>query len=190
MDFKTKGKIIIGLTGGLASGKTAAAGFFEDGGALVICSDTLAAKHFALNSDKIKKLFGTADKKEIAALVFKDARKRKQLEALLHPLITKEAAQIIKAAKNRVIVFDMPLLYEAGFGSSFDLTLCVYAAQTTRAARALKKGISAADFKNRNAAQLPLEAKAQMADIVLYNEGTHAALRAKILKLYNNLIKK
>ena len=181
INFKTSGRITLGLTGAVSSGKSAAAARFKKCGALVINADELAAKHFALNAEKIKKYFGTDDKKQIAACVFKNPASRKWLESLLHPAAIKEAKQIIKNAGQKIIVFDAPLLFEAGLGNSFDLTICIYAAYDIRLCRA---AFAVADFKARDGAQLPLDFKAANADIVIYNEGAKKDLEAKISKVY------
>ena len=173
-------KIILGLTGGVSSGKSTAAAAFKRAGALVICADILAAKYFGLKIKEIQKYFGTCDRAQIAAEVFTDAKKRKWLEELLHPLISKEAKKIIKTAEESVIVFDAPLLFETGLQNSFDLVLCIYADFKIRQKRA---AFSAADFKKRDAAQMPFEEKTRRADFVIYNEGTKKDLEAKIIKL-------
>ncbi|MDR1941385.1 MAG: dephospho-CoA kinase [Endomicrobium sp.] len=189
INFKTSGKIVVGLTGAMASGKSEASSIFKKAGAEVICADCLAAKYFNLTRVKIKNYFKTADKKLISKEVFQNAAKRKWLEKLLHPLILKEAAGIIKKTKNKIIVFDAPLLFEAGLQNAFDLTLCVYAEREESLERALSKGVGAEDFKRRCRAQIAPERKAQMADIVLYNNASRKDLENKIKKLYKSLKK-
>ena len=184
INFRKNGKIVLGLTGGISSGKSTAAAAFKKAGALVICADDLAAKYFNLKIKEIQKYFGTCDKAQIAAQIFTDAKKREWLEELLHPLILKEAQRIIKTAKKRVIVFDVPLLFEAGLQNGFDLVLCIYASFKTRQNRT---PFARADFKKRDAAQIPLEAKAAAADIVIFSESAKKDLETKIKKLYRTV---
>jgi len=174
-------KTVIALTGGISSGKSAAAAAFKKAGAFVICADNLAAKYFDANSAKIKKYFKTSNKKKIAQIIFKNAAKRKWLENLLHPLILEEARKQIKKSPAEIIVFEIPLLFEAGLQKSFDFVLCIYAGQQTRLKRT---PFASADFKKRFLAQMPLEIKAQKSDFVIYNEGSQKELQQKITKLY------
>ena len=173
-------KKIIALTGGISSGKSAAAAAFKKAGAFVICADKLAAKHFDANAAKIQKYFKTAERKKIAQIIFKNAAKRKRLENLLHPLILKEAQALIKKSPAQTIVFDAPLLFEAGLQKSFDFILCIYCAQKTRLKRT---SFTPADFAAREAAQIPLELKAAKSDFVIYNEGSKKELQQKVSKL-------
>ena len=179
INFRKSGKIVLGLTGGISSGKSTAAAAFKKAGARVICADTLSAKYFGLKIEEIQKYFGTCGRPQIAAQVFTDGKKRKWLEELLHPLISKEAKKIIKTAKERVIVFDVPLLFEAGLQNSFDLVLCIYASFEIRQKRT---SFTRADFKRRDAAQMPLEDKAAAADIVIHSETAKKDLEAKVIK--------
>jgi dephospho-CoA kinase len=183
-NFKTRGKIIIGLTGGVSAGKSAAAVAFKKAGAFVVCADALAAKHTALLLPAVQKYFKTTDKKQIAARIFKSAAARKWLERMLHPPIIKDAAAMLRETSAKIAVFDAPLLYEAGLGGGFDLTVCISAAYETRGKRSK---FTAADFKRREAAQMPPQLKAQKADIVILNEGTKKDLEAKISKLCSAL---
>jgi dephospho-CoA kinase len=186
-NFKARGKIVIGLTGGISAGKSVAAAAFRKAGAFVICADALAAEHLALQLPAVQKYFGTADKKKIAAQVFKSAAKRKWLERRLHPLIIKDAAATLKKSSAKVIVFDVPLLFEAGLQNSFDLVLCIYADTEVRRKRAALSRFAAGDFDARDDAQMPLMQKAQKADIVIFNNGAKRDLAVKISKFYRSL---
>ena len=183
-NFKTRGKITIGLTGGISAGKSLASAAFRKAGAFVVCADALAAEHLAKQMPAVQKYFGTADKKQIAALVFKSAVKRKWLERKLHPPVIRDAAAALKKSAAKIAVFDAPLLCEAGLQNAFDLSVCINADYETRQKRSK---LAAADFKKRDAAQMPPLCKAQKADIGIFNEGTKKDLEAKILKLCSAL---
>lgn len=184
MNFRKEGSFVIGLSGGLASGKSAVLKVFEKLGAEVICSDELSAQNFALLKDKIEGYFNTTDKAQIAEKIFKNAQDKKWLEKLLHPLVLQEALLKIKQSAKKIIVFDIPLLFECGLEDSFDLTLCVYTDFDIRLKRALARKMTKEDFINRDKAQLPLEQKAQRANLVIFNNSTRKDLQEKIEKLF------
>ena len=184
MNFRKEGSLVIGLSGGIASGKSTVLKIFKELGAEVICSDTLAARNFTLLKDKIEAHFNTADKAQIATKIFKNAQDKKWLEKLLHPLVLKEADSKIKQSTQKIIVFDLPLLFECGLENSFDFTLCVYADFNIRLKRAIARKMTKQDFINRDKAQISLEEKAQRADFVIFNNLTRRELQEKIEKLF------
>ena len=185
MDFRRAGKKVIGLTGGMASGKSAVLDMFGELGAETICADKLGKKYFEILKDRINEVFDTSDRAKIAASVFKDDAKRKWLENLLHPMILAQAQEIIKNTDKEIIVFDLPLLFEAGLEGGFDLTICVLSDDKTRLKRALAKGFDKEDFKRRDLKQERQEIKADKADIVIYNNGDRKTLREKAVKIFN-----
>lgn len=187
IDFKRNGKTVIGLTGGISGGKSTALEKFSSLGAEIICADKLSKKYFEILKDKIAEVFSSANSGEIAEAIFKDDVKRKWLESLLHPLILKEAAEIIDQSERKIIVFDLPLLFEAGLENSFDLTLCIYTDDKIRLKRALAKGFKEADFKARDLKQIPLNQKAQKADIVIYNNSNRKEFEEKLERFFNSL---
>lgn len=185
MDFRIKGKKVIGLTGGISSGKSTVLEIFGELGAETICADNLGRKYFEILKDRIAETFNTADRAKIASLIFKDDAKRKWLENLLHPMIISQAQEIIKNTDKAIIVFDLPLLFEAGFEGGFDLTICVWADDKIRLARALAKGFEREDFKRRDLKQYGLELKADKADIVICNNGDRKTLKEKTVRIFN-----
>lgn len=184
MNFKKEGSLVIGLSGGIASGKSTALKIFEKLGAEIICSDALAAQNFDLLKDKIESHFNTTDKTQIADKIFKNAQDKKWLEKLLHPLVLKEAQARIKQSSKRIIVFDIPLLFECGLEDSFDLTLCIYCDFNIRLKRAISRKMAKQDFINRDKAQMLLEEKAQRANLVIFNNSNKRDLEEKIEKLF------
>ena len=189
LDFHQEGKLIIALSGAIASGKTAVLEEFAALGAETICADALAAKYRQLLKTKIKNAFGTEDKNKLAKLVFRDTEKLKELENMLHPLILKEAKEIVQKTSKKVVVFAIPLLFEKGLEDSFDLTVCVYTSYKKRVKRALLRGTNEDYFKRCEETQLPMAVKAERADIIIFNEGTRADLKNKIARFYNTLKK-
>ncbi len=188
-DFITENKLVLGLSGGIASGKSAALEVFASLGARAICADDISRRCFAMLKDKMEAYFGTSDKAQIAHAVFTDAQKRAWLENLLHPLILQAAREEVKTCAEKIAVVEIPLLFEKGLEDAFDLTLCVYADYNIRLKRALAN-FTERDFILRDKAQMPLEQKAQRADIVLINNSNRKELESKIKKFYGVLLKR
>ena len=184
LNFRRQGKTVIGLTGAISGGKSTALQVFEESGAEVICSDKLSRKYFDICKQEIYERFKSLGRTEIAETVFKDDTKRKWLENLLHPLIFKEALEIISASNKKIIVFDVPLLFETGLENSFDLTICIYTDDKIRLKRALEKGFKKEDFLKRDLKQMPLEQKAQKAERVIYNNSDRKTLEEKIKRFF------
>lgn len=189
LDFRQEGKIIVGLSGAVASGKTAALEEFATLGAETICADTLAAKYRANLQEKLKKTFGSDDKKYLAQLILQDREKLKQLENMLHPLIYKEAKEKIQNTSKKIIVFAIPLLFEKGLENGFDLTICVYTSYQKRLKRALARGTNQNYFDWCEQTQIPMAEKANRADLIIFNEGPRVNLRDKITHLMSILKK-
>lgn len=187
-DFKTEGKIVLGLSGAMSSGKSAALEVFASLGAFTVSADEISARCFTLLEGKLKDYFGTHDKTQIAKIVFEDGSKRSWLENLLHPLILQSARAEVKKCPQRIAVVEIPLLFETGLEDCFDLTVCVYADYNIRLKRAMAK-FSQKDFTLRDKAQMPLEEKAQKADIVLINNSNRKDLEGKIKRFYDVLLK-
>lgn len=188
-DFKVKGKTVIGLTGSIACGKSFAAAIFKKLGAKVISADELSIKVFNSLLPVIKEHFGTDDRLKIASVIFADKAQKQWLEGKLHPAILQAAQEEIKQSAQNIAVFDVPLLFESGLNNSFDLIVCIIADYDVRLKRALERGLSADDFKQRDAAQTPQEEKIKGADIVFENNNTPEDLEAKITKFYYGLNK-
>lgn len=189
LDFHQENKIIIGLSGAIASGKSAALEEFATLGAEIICADNLAAKYRNSLKEKLKGTFGTDDKKHLAQLILQDREKLKQLENMLHPLIYKEAREIIQNTSKKIVVFAIPLLFEKGLENAFDLTICVYTSHQKRLKRALERGTNENYFNWCEQTQLPMVEKANRADILIFNEGPRVNLRDKITRIMNILKK-
>lgn len=192
-----RGKTVIGLTGGAASGKSAALGFFGKLGAFCVSTDELAKEVLTSPAcyNKILQNFGSVvflkdgsiDRKKLASEVFSDKSRRKRLESILHPLILLRALSLIKKSHEKIIIAEVPLLFEAGLEQCFALTVCVDAAYGKRLERAAARGWSAGELKRRSAAQLGAEEKAERADIVIRNEGSLKELGKKVKRIYSFL---
>lgn len=186
MNFKKFSCCVLGLTGCILCGKSAALAAFKKCGAFTLSCDEIAREVSARPSvqKKIQTVFGVTDRAQLAQKVFASSRLRKQLEALLHPLILREVAKRLKSCCAPVAVVETPLLFEAGLQDAFDITLCVAAPQRVLAARARKRGLSQKDFLKRSKVQWSQQQKAAAADICLLNDTTLAALEGKVRNIY------
>ncbi len=187
------GKIVVGLTGPIASGKSLALKYFADEGALGISADAVAAQVLTSPAcyNRILTRFGSKiiltngflDKERLAAEVFGVPAKRKWLESLLHPEILKRINSLIKKSRKKIVVVEAPLLFEAGLAECFTFTVCVDAPERDRRARARRRGWTPAQYAARKAAQLSAEEKRSRADITLENGGPPRELKARIGQL-------
>lgn len=180
-------RLKVGLTGGLASGKSTVAFWLGEAGYKVLDADRLVADLYApgeAGTEKVLALFGQAaidaegavDHDRLAELVFADAASRKRLEQAIHPLVRE---RFLAAAKETdgVAVLEATLLIEAGFAAEFDLVATVEADVETRVARAVARGSAEDDARARMDAQGPDTLRRSGADLVLDNNGDLEALR-------------
>lgn len=194
MSCGREGQVVVGLTGGIACGKSAAAEIMGRLGWVVISTDGLTGRLLAedeavmnaIRSEFGPEVFlkeGTVDKARLGRLVFASPSKRRWLEELLHPLIRKEWLQATRTAKSDRVVVEIPLLYEKGLESEFDYVVSVFAHQRTQMHRMQQRGLSEEESLSRLAAQLPASEKAGRADYVLLGEGTLPWLARQVERL-------
>ena len=179
--------IWIGLTGGIASGKSEASRVLLGKGVPVVDADTIA--HLALRPGEssykeIKKVFpgeifatdGSIDRKALGALIFSDASQRQKLEAIVHPYVqkkVKEKRQALAAQGNRWAVYDVPLLFESRLENQFDRILVISCRTELQKQRLMKRnGLSESEAIARIQSQIPLMEKVQRADDCIENNGT------------------
>ncbi|MBT2533801.1 dephospho-CoA kinase [Arthrobacter sp. ISL-48] len=175
----------IGLTGGIASGKSVVASRLAGLGAVVVDADALAREVVepgtpglagvveAFGSDMLDGN-GRLDRAKLGSVVFGDPSRLAVLNGIIHPLVREAAAGIIaSSAEGAIVVQDIPLLVETGQGSNFHLVLVVDAPDNLRIKRMLEsRGMSADEARSRMAAQASREARLAAADAVLENSGT------------------
>lgn len=182
-------KRLVGLTGSIASGKSTALRGLADCGVFALSADDLVRELYQTAPVKcqLEKWFATTDTTQIAREVFSSPKKRKQLEDFLHPLVWNLAQNKLKKASVSWAVFEIPLLFEAGWDSRVDLTVLITAGAKTAAARLKARGISAQEYNMRRQTQLAEAEKISRADIVIYNDGTKTDLEVKMKRLYEAL---
>jgi len=206
------GSILIGLTGGIGTGKSRVAELLRSLGAAVECSDAIVRELQAPGGEGLAAIVATfgreyltdageLDRPKLGKLVFDDAGARVRLNLIIHPLVTRETQARVAAHRARdvtVIVADIPLLLEgkkAGIGSGavlpFDAIAVVYATEEQQLARILARdALSREDALARIRAQLPIEEKRAQADVVIDNSGSWEATEKQVRGLYADWVKR
>jgi dephospho-CoA kinase len=189
----------IALTGGIGSGKSLAAEYFEELGAVVIDSDQLARDAIERGSpgfDEVVARFGDSilsggeiDRSKLAEIVFRDEVARKDLEAIIHPQVREIATRIAaRTAQDGVVINQIPLLFETNGQGRFDLVITVSASLENRRARLAERGLKSYEIERRIAAQASDEQRASIADIVIENNGSIEELERKVLEVWEREI--
>lgn len=195
--------ILVGLTGGVATGKSTVANMFKQCGAVVIDADLLARQVVEPGKPAwraIVKLFGktvlnpdnSLNRHALGAIVFLHPAKRRALEAIVHPRVAREQARLTKQAARKdphaVVIYDVPLLFEAGIDKRVDQTIVVTADQTTQVSRLKKRDdLSRAEALRRIHSQMPLTRKIRQADHVVNGTLPRSSLRKKVGQLFKSL---
>lgn len=195
----------IALTGTIGSGKSTVAKILQKLGAFIIDADALAHQAVEKDSSGLASVvaeFGpeilnedaSLNRKKLGELVFHDPSKRKKLEAIIHPMVRDLAAKQSELAQKKkppLIVYDCPLLFEAGLDKAgFQEILLVCATPQQCFQRIMKRDrLSMAEAKARLASQLPLEYKKERASMVIDNSSSLDALEEKVQKVFDKLRK-
>jgi dephospho-CoA kinase len=189
----------VGLTGGIASGKSTVADELARRGALVIDADRLAREVVEPGTAELAKVAerfpgtvvdGRLDRAKLAAVVFADPHARGDLERIIHPAVRKRAAELEQSAPpGSVVVHVIPLLVETGQESDFDLCVVVDVNHETQLSRLLARdGMTRAEAEARISAQATREQRLAAADVVIDNSGSVNQLREQIDNLWPVLL--
>lgn len=182
---------VFGLTGGIASGKSAVAKIFRDEGVPVIDADEIAREVVAPGTPGLAAVVdafgpralaadGTLDRKAVAAIVFEDADARAKLNAILHPAIAAASAARFAELGDVLACYDAALLVERGLAEAFRPLVVVAAPRALQRSRLLARDqLSPEEADARLAAQAPVEAKIAAADVVIHNDGDLATLAVR-----------
>jgi dephospho-CoA kinase len=193
--------LLVGLTGGIGAGKTTVARMLEERGAVVFDADVLARDAIAPGTpghDRVVERFGPnvlapggdIDREALASVVFSDPAARRDLEAIVHPEVRRLFAESTEEFRDTdaVVVFSAPLLVETGMHTAFEVLIVVSAPVETQVDRLLRdRGMSEPAIRGRIGAQLPLEEKAEVADILIDNEGTVEELEGQVERVWTEL---
>ncbi len=195
--------MIVGLTGGIATGKSLVSNELKRLGAHIIDADLIAREIVEPGKPAYKELieaFGegilnedkTLDRRALGRMVFSDREKLKKINNITHPKILKrieeEIAKINSGGKDAVIVVDAAVLIEAGAHKSVDKVIVVYAGEDRQIERIKKRdSLSENEARCRINSQIPLKEKLRYADYVIYNDDTVEEVVKKAQELYNSL---
>jgi dephospho-CoA kinase len=189
---------VIALTGGIGCGKSLAAQYFAELGALVIDADQLARAAIERGSqgfDEVISFFGDSilnngdiDRRALGELIFKDPEAKKKLESIIHPFVRhqfEEAVASLKSDEN--LVYEIPLLVETGAQDRFDLVVTVESELENRIARLRQRGMHISEIEGRIASQATREQRVAVADYLIENDGTEDELLRQVENIWDSL---
>ena len=192
----------IGLTGGIASGKSTAARILREMGHSVVDADALARLVVAKNGPAYREVLsvfgpdfvdgnGDLDRKKLGQIVFPDKKKRVQLEQIVHPKVKSlallEKSRLETEGKN-IAFYDVPLLYEKNLEAEFDAVLLIYAPESIQIERMMiRNGYSESEARERMQAQIPIEQKLLRSPHVVMNTGKIEDLKMEIKKILGEI---
>lgn len=194
--------LIVGLTGGIASGKSTVSKMFQEAGIPVICFDELArevVKPGAPALEEIRRVFGDQfvnesgglNRELMARVVFNDGEKRRVLESITHPRIANEKATRTRQLQQqgcRMIVEDVPLLYEIAYERWCDYVIVVYVARAIQERRLMERdNMTQKEARSRLDAQMSIEDKKLRADYVIDNTGGLEETRNQVRAVLSDL---
>lgn len=190
---------MVGLTGGIGSGKSAVAARLARLGAVIIDSDQLAREVVAPGSEGLAEIVatfgaqvlgpdGSLDRPALGAVVFGDEAARRRLEAIIHPRVRARSAELVAAAPpDAIVVNDVPLLVEVGLAPTYHLVVVVRTAVATRVRRlTVGRGMSPAEAQRRIAAQADDARRRAVADVLLDNDGSLDQLHVAVDALWHD----
>ncbi len=191
----------IGLTGGIASGKSTVAGMLADLGCVIVDGDLIAREVVARGTPGLAEVVaafglgiltreGELNRPALGAIVFADEASRHRLESLIHPRIAARAAELVSSApEGALVIEDMPLLVEGGMQARFDEVIVVDVPEELQMQRMCEdRGMTQADALARMAAQASRAERLAAATVVIANTGTLEELRARAEQVYADLI--
>jgi dephospho-CoA kinase len=201
--------IIVGITGGIACGKTTVSELLAEKGAIPINADEIGHQLLKADSPVIDELVSTfgreileesgdVSRKKLGTIVFQEKSARERLNAILHPLIIQRsrsrARQLVLEDPSCVVLLDAPLLIEAGAYDSVDLIVVVTASPETQLQRTLERShaqnraLTENEAQARIDSQMPVSEKVKYADVVIENDGTLEELNEKVDQLWEQLM--
>lgn len=195
--------LVVGLTGNYGMGKSTVLEMFRKMGAATIDSDEivdgLLSEEVVLSSirtafgDGVFLKDGALNRTLVASLIFKDKKMRESLEGIIHPLVFEKIEQSLKRirekeAGDKVVIIEIPLLFEAGRLRGFDRTITVHADRATVLRRLQKKGIGTDDAEARLGSQMAIEEKMDRADFAIDNNGGPGETEIRVRQIYDRLL--
>jgi dephospho-CoA kinase len=196
--------LLIGLTGNIASGKSTVAQLLAARGATIVDADALAreavepgtralARIAETWGDEMLESSGRLDRAALRQVVFAEPEELEKLNAIVHPEVERRRDRLVEQARlrgDRVVVCDIPLLFEKRLAERFDCIILVDAPRPLRLERLQRdRGLSETEAMAMIAAQMPADLKRARADIVIDNEGTAAALERRVAEVWHELLR-
>ena len=189
---------VIGLTGGIGCGKSLAAQYFAELGALVIDADQLARAAIERGTDgfdEVVALFGDSilkdgniDRRALGELIFRDPTAKTQLENIIHPFVRREFEEAVASLKgDQILVYEIPLLVETGAQGRFDVVITVESEMENRVARLRGRGMHTSEIEGRVAAQATREQRIEVADFLIENDGSEDELLRQVENIWDSL---
>ena len=189
---------VIGLTGGIGCGKSLAAQYFSELGALVIDADQLARAAIERGSqgfDEAVSIFGDSilnngdiDRKALGEIIFKDQVAKKKLEGIIHPYVRRQFEEAVASLKaGETLIYEIPLLVETGAQDRFDLVITVESDLENRISRLRQRGMHISEIEARIAAQATREQRVEIADFLIENDGTEDELLRQVENIWDSL---
>lgn len=195
--------LIIGLTGGVASGKSLVSEIWRKEGAYIIDADKIArdlVKPYSVSWNKIVNVFGieivqedgNINRKKLASIIFSDPEKREDLNKILHPLIKEEIQKRIDEIRKKnpqaIVVIDAPLLIERGEYHEVDKVVVITSNENNQIERIkLRNGLQKEEAKKIIESQLPLSEKLKVADFVINNDGSIEDVKKKAIEIFKEI---
>jgi dephospho-CoA kinase len=200
----TRPFLLVGLTGGIATGKSTVSDMFRQRGCVIIDADVLAREVVEPDEPAYREIVaefgggvvqadGALDRKRLGAIVFADPARRKRLEAITHPRIRDRFArhlqELIEQGFEGIVIFDAPVMIESGNYRNMDRLVVVGTDEATQRDRLRgRDGIGADEAARKMASQMPVAEKAKLADHVIDNAGDRAATEAQVHRVYEALL--
>ena len=198
--------MILGVTGGIACGKSTAVTILAQAGAVVVSADDLARRLVQPGSPVLRQLVerfgqrivaadGSLDRSELGRIIFKDDAARRDLDAIMHPAIAALSRQELERARQRaeaaatIVVYEAPLLFEAGAEERVDKVLVISVDEQIQLQRLMARDqCDETTARQRIAAHMAQKEKIRRADYVIDNSGDMVTLRRTVLELYRELL--
>ncbi len=189
----------VGLTGGVGSGKSTVAALLAEHGATIIDADAIAREVVEPGTpgfaavvekfgDEIVGTDGRLDRPALAAIVFRDAERRAELNAVVHPLVGQRVTEVAAAApEDAVVVYDIPLLVENDLAAGFETVLVVEAPADVRLQRLAGRGMAEDDARERMKSQASDDQRRAVADELIVNGGDRDQLAARVAEVWERL---
>jgi dephospho-CoA kinase len=193
--------MVIGLTGGIATGKTTVSNYLKELGYSIIDADVIARQVVEPGTNGLRMITdtfgekvltsdGQLDRQHLAQLVFTSSEQLQQLNRILQPIIRERIQELISTSKDPVVVIDVPLLYEQHYEDLCDVVMVVSVQPQQQLERLMNRNhLTMDEAKNRVASQMPLSPKERLADVVIDNNGSVEETRQQVKKWLNQVVR-